>query len=156
MRCDDYQGFLQDYVTRQLDSAKRRLVDAHLLECGECQRELAVLTALVSALDHQPVAEPSAAFTEKVLAALPRQRTFVPSPWWALALAPVLGVVAWFARAPVVRVVSDWLSRVDASHFAIPSFTVRQVELAVAVVALAVAALAVSAGAYVWQEYLRD
>ena len=156
MKCDDYQGLLQDYVTRQLDPARRRLVDAHLLECSECQRELAVLTALVSALDHQPIAEPSTAFTEKVLATLPRQRTFVPSPWWALALAPVLGVVAWFARVPVTRELEVLLIRSGLSHISVPAVSLQQAGLAVLAAVLAGMAVAVGAGAYVWQVYLRD
>jgi anti-sigma factor RsiW len=156
MKCEDYQGLLQDYVTRQLDPARRRLVDAHLLECADCQRELAVLTALVSALDHQPVSEPSAAFAEKVLANLPRQRAFVPSPWWALALAPVLATLAFLFRTPVASALSRLLDRLPNVPVQLPSFTASQVALFVAV-ALGFGLL-VSAGAayWCWQVWLRD
>lgn len=102
MSCEEYQGTLQDYVTRQLDREMRKAVDAHLLECADCQRELAVLTALVSSLDHQPVLEPSPEFSTRVLAGLPRQRAFYPSAWWSLALVPALGLAAWLLRAPLL------------------------------------------------------
>lgn len=101
MSCDEFRALVQDYVTRQLAPEKRRQVDSHLIACDECQRELAVMTAVVSSLDHQPVLEPPADFASKVLVNLPRQRAFYPSPWWALALGPLLGGVAWLLRAPL-------------------------------------------------------
>ena len=60
MNCEEVRRSVQDYVTRELNPEGRRLFDAHLVECAECQRELALMTALVSTLDHQPVLEPSA------------------------------------------------------------------------------------------------
>ncbi len=102
MSCDGFQGLLQDYITRDLEPDRRKAVDAHLLECTDCQRELAVLTALVSSLDHQPVLEPSHDFSARVLADLPRQQAFYPSPWWALVLIPILGFAAWLFRGPLL------------------------------------------------------
>jgi anti-sigma factor RsiW len=102
MSCDEFQGLLQDYVTRHLAPEKRKAVDTHLLECPGCQRELAVLTALVSSLDHQPVLEPSHEFSARVLSNLPRQRAFYPGPWWALVLIPILGFAAWLFRGPLL------------------------------------------------------
>lgn len=102
MSCDEYQGLLQDDVTRNLEPDRRKAVDAHLLECADCQRELAVLTALISSLDHQPVIEPPGDFSAQVLASLPRQRAFYPSPWWALAIIPILAFAAWLFRGPLL------------------------------------------------------
>jgi len=101
MSCDEFRGLLQDYVTRQLAPEKRREVDSHLLVCDGCQRELAILTAVVSSLDHQPVLEPPAEFASRVLGNLPRQRSFYPSPWWAIALGPILAGAAWLLRSPL-------------------------------------------------------
>ena len=81
MNCVEIRQSVQDYVTRELSIENRRLFDAHLVECAECQRELALMTALVSTLDHQPVLEPPPGFGQKVLASLPRQRSFSLSPW---------------------------------------------------------------------------
>jgi anti-sigma factor RsiW len=156
MSCDEFRGFLQDYVTRELEPETRRLVDAHLLECSECQRELALLTALVSSLDHQPVEEPSAEFTGSVLARLPKQRVFAPSPWWALVLAPVLAGAAWLARGPVVRWLEGLLGRVPHAPVQLPAITTSQV--AVVAAGLVLVGLLLSAGAayFCWENYLRD
>jgi anti-sigma factor RsiW len=98
MSCDEFRSLLQDYVTRELEPEKRRQVDTHLIGCAECQRELAVLTAVVSSLGNQPVIEPPPDFTSRVMARLPERQVFVPSPWLALLAAPVLAGVAWLAR----------------------------------------------------------
>jgi anti-sigma factor RsiW len=103
MSCDEFRSLLQDYVTRELEPEKRRQVDTHLIGCGECQRELAVLTAVVSSLGNQPVVEPSADFTSRVMARLPRRQVFVPSPWLALLAAPFLAGIAWLARGWLLR-----------------------------------------------------
>jgi anti-sigma factor RsiW len=155
MNCDEVRRSIQDYVTRELSSENRRLFDAHLVECAECQRELALMAAVVSTLDHQPVLEPPADFSARVLGNLPRQREFAPSPWVALFAAPLLGGLAFLLRRPVVRFVSGWLGQVGPSHVTIPSFTLQQAGLVAAAVVLAGVAVAVSAGVYVWKEYLR-
>jgi anti-sigma factor RsiW len=156
MNCDEVRRSVQDYVTRELSPENRRLFDAHLVGCAECQRELALMTAVVSTLDHQPVLEPPPGFGERVLASLPRRRGYVPSPWWSLALAPLLVGVAFLFRGPVLRLVSGWLGQVGPSHVTVPSFTLQQAGLAAAAVVLAGVAVAVGAGACVWQVYLRD
>jgi anti-sigma factor RsiW len=156
MNCDEVRRSVQDYVTRELSSENRRLFDAHLVECAHCQRELAVMTAVVSTLDHQPVEEPSAAFSEKVLAALPRQRGFVPSPLWALVLAPVLGGVAWLFRVPLERGLAGLLGQFGGSRLAVPAISMQNA--GVAAVAVAGVGLLVAAGGayYCWEHYLRD
>jgi len=154
--CEMLRRRLQDYVTRELEPEKRREVDAHLVECGDCQRELALMTSLVSVLDHQPVEQPSTGFTGKVLASLPRQRRFVPSPWWSLALVPVLAGIAWLFRLPLERGIVGWAERLGVGNVAVPAVSLQQAGIAAAVVALVGMAVAVSAGAYVWKAYLRD
>ncbi len=156
MSCDEFRSFLQDYVTRELEPEKRRLVDAHLLECAECQRELALVTAVLSSLDHQPVEEPSAAFTESVLARLPKQRTFLPSPWWALALAPVLSGVAWLARGTVAHALESLLGRVPHAPAQLPAITGSQVTAVAAGLVLVGLLLSAGAAYYCWENYIRD
>lgn len=156
MNCDEVRRSVQDYVTRELSPEDRRLFDAHLVECAACQRELALMTAVVSTLDHQPVLEPPPGFSEKVLASLPRQRGFVPSSWWSLALAPLLAGVAWLARGPVARELETLLSRSGLSHVSVPVVSFQQAGIALgAVVVLGL--LVVAGGAvFCWQTYLRD
>ena len=156
MNCDEARRSLQDYVTRELSPENRRLFDAHLVECEECQRELALMTALVSTLDHQPVLEPSPGFSQKVLASLPRQRSLVLSPWWSLALAPLLAGVVWLARVPIERGLDGLLSRVSAGQLSAPAVTLSQAGIAALAVVLVGVAVAFGAGAYAWQVYLRD
>ncbi len=156
MNCDEARRSVQDYVTRELSPEDRRLFDAHLVECAECQRELALMTAVVSTLDHQPVLEPSPEFSAHVLSNLPRQREFAPSPWWSLTLAPVLAGLAWLARGPVERGLETIFGRSGLSHLSVPAVSLQQAGIAGLAVALAGVAVAVGAGAYVWQVYLRD
>lgn len=105
MSCNEIQSLLQSYVTRELEPDRRRLVDEHLIGCGECQRELAIVSAIASSLDHQPVLEPPHDFAAHVMRRLPDQRRFIPGPAWALLLLPVLTGVAWLLRGRLV----EWL-----------------------------------------------
>ena len=105
MSCNEIQSLLQAYVTRELEPDRRRLVDEHLIECAGCQRELAVVSAIVSSLDHQTVIEPPHDFAAHVMRRLPDQRRFIPGPVWALLALPALVCVAWFLRGRLV----EWL-----------------------------------------------
>ncbi len=156
MNCDEVRRSVQDYVTRELAPDDRRRFDAHLVECAECQRELALMTAVVSTLDHQPVLEPSADFSSRVLGSLSRQREFAPSPWWSLALAPLLAGAAWLARGPVERALETISSRPGLIHLSVPAVSLQQAGIAAG--AIVVLGLLVAAGGAVfcWQTYLRD
>jgi len=156
MNCDEIRRSVQEYVTRELSIEDRRLFDAHLVECGECQRELALMTALVSTLDHQPVLAPSPEFGQKVLASLPRQRSFSLSPWWSLALAPLLAGLVWVLRGQAARVLETAFSRSGLSQVTVPTLSLQQAGIAGLAVVLVGVAVAVGAGAYAWNSYLRD
>jgi len=156
MNCEEVRRSIQDYVTRELKPEDRRRFDAHLVECAECQRELALMTAVVSTLDHQMVLEPGPDFSEKVLSTLPRQRVLLLSPWWALALAPLLAGVVWLARVPIARGLDGLLGRVNVSHVTVPTLSLSQAGAGALAVALVGVAVAFGASAYAWREYLRD
>ena len=156
MNCDDIRRSIQDYVTRELEPENRRLFDAHLVECATCQRELAIMTAVVSTLDHQPVPEPSPGFRGKVLASLPRQRGFAPSPWWAVALAPLLAGVVWLFRAPLERGMAGLMGQLGYGNVTLPALTMQNA--GVAAVAVAGLGLLVTVGGVVfcWRAYIQD
>jgi anti-sigma factor RsiW len=156
MNCDEVKRSLQDYVTRELDPESRRLFDAHLVECGECQRELALMTAVVSTLDHQPVLEPLPGFGRKVLASLPRQRSFVLSPWWSLVLAPILGGLAWLFRVPLERGIAGLPGQLGIRDITLPALTMQNAEIAAAAVVGLGLLVAVGGAVFCWQTYLRD
>jgi len=156
MNCDEVRRSVQDYVTRELSPENRRLFDAHLVECAECQRELALMTALVSTLDHQPVLEPRPGFGEKVLASLPRQRSFALSPWWSLALAPLLAGLVWLARVPLERGIAGLLGRFVPSDITMPALSMQNAAIAAAAVAGLGLLVAVGGAVFCWQTYLRD
>ncbi|MCX6842390.1 MAG: zf-HC2 domain-containing protein [candidate division WOR-3 bacterium] len=156
MNCDEVRRLVQDYVTRELSPENRRLLDAHLVECAECQRELALMTAVVSTLDHQPVLEPSANFSARVLGNLPRQREFAPSPWWSLALAPLLGGLAWLARGPVERALETIFGRSGLGHLSVPAVSLQQAGIAAGAVVVLGLLVAAGGAVFCWQTYLRD
>jgi anti-sigma factor RsiW len=156
MNCDDIRRSIQDYVTRELSPESRRLFDAHLVECAECQRELALMTAVVSTLDHQPVLEPSPGFGQKVLASLPRQRSIVLSPWWSLALAPLFAGLVWLARVPLERVIVHVADRAGLGGLALPAISYQQAGIAVAAIVGLGLLVAAGGAVFCWQTYLRD
>ena len=156
MNCEEVRRSLQDYVTRELSPESRRLFDGHLVECAECQRELALMTALVSTLDHQPVLEPSPGFGQKVLASLPRQRSFALSPWWSLTLAPLLAGIVWLFRAPLERYVMGWFGRFGTNSITLPTLSMQSVEIAAAAVVGLGLLVAAGGAMFCWQTYLRD
>lgn len=156
MNCDDIRRSIQDYVTRELSPENRRLFDAHLVECSECQRELALMTALVSTLDHQPVLDPPAGFGEKVLVSLPRQRSFALSPWWSLALGPVLAGIAWLFRAQLERGIAGLVGQFVPSNVALPVLSMQNAGIAAAAVAGVGLLVAAGGAVFCWRVYLQD
>jgi anti-sigma factor RsiW len=156
MNCDEVKRFLQEYVTRELDPDSRRLFDAHLVECGECQRELALMTAVVSTLDHQPVQEPGPGFSVKVMRSLPRQRVFMLSPWWSLVLAPVLGGIAWLFRVPLERGIAGLFGRYVPGSIAMPALTMQGAGIAAAVIVGVGLLVAAGGAAFCWRVYLQE
>jgi anti-sigma factor RsiW len=103
LKCPETQARFQEYATRELGPAARHEVDEHLLECADCRRELALLNAIVSALDLQPRPDPPAGFAARVLTRLPTRTRMPASPWWSLVLAPILIMVVTVFRAPLLR-----------------------------------------------------
>ena len=156
MNCEEVRRSVQDYVTRELDPENRRLFDAHLVECAECQRELALMTALVSTLDHQPVLEPPPGFGEKVLALLPRQRSFALSPWWSLAPAPLLAGLVWLFRVPLERGIAGLLGRFGSNNIAVPALSMQNAEIAAAAVVGLGLLVAVGGVMFCWRAYLQE
>jgi len=156
MNCEEVRRTVQDYVTRELSPENRRLFDTHLVECAECQRELALMTALVSTLDHQTVLAPSPGFGEKVLAALPKQRRCFPSPWWSLALAPLLAGLVWLFRVPLERGMVHVAGRVGLDGFTLPAVSYQQVGIAAATIVGLGLLVAVGGVVFCWRAYLQE
>ncbi len=156
MNCEEVRRTVQDYVTRELSPENRRLFDAHLVECAECQRELALMTALVSTLDHQPVLEPQPGFGEKVLASLPRQRRIALSPWWSLALAPLLAGLIWLFRVPLERGIASLLGRFVPSDITMPALSMQNAAIAAAAVVGLGLLVAVGGALFCWRVYLQE
>jgi len=156
MNCEEVRRSLQDYVTRELSPESRRLFDGHLVECAECQRELALMTALVSTLDHQPVLEPQPGFGEKVLASLPRQRSLALSPWWATALAPVLAGLVWLFRIPLERGVAGLLGQLGVSNVTVPVVSLQQAGIAAAAIVGLGLLVAAGGAVFCWRVYLQE
>lgn len=157
MSCDDVRALLQDHVTRELAPDDRRRVDEHLLECEECRRESALMSAMVSSLESQPVDDPSPDFSRRLMVSLPPQRRAL-SPWWSLALLPVLGGLVYLLRFQLVAGLADvlgWFGVDVAGLLRTPLPQVSSGQLALVPIAVSViaAAGALTVAGLVWRRY---
>jgi len=161
MNCQEISDLLQDYVMRELSPDERRRVDEHLLECEGCRKELALMSAIVLSLDSQPMVEPSAEFSQRVIANLPKQQSFVPSPLCALILIPVLSGLVYLFRVQLAEVLSGVFERFEVgiaalSRVQVPnlsSINMGQLVIVPVVLASLGLVLAFSAVAFCWRYY---
>jgi anti-sigma factor RsiW len=151
MNCDELKSLTQEYVTRELTPEDRHRVDTHLMDCQDCRRELALMSAVVSGLDSQPISEPSAGFAARVMARLPRQREFVLSPWWSLAAAPVLGVLAYMFRTPLLEFIVRLAGRAGVGQAPSAELSLAQMAIVPAVVVLLALGVTAAAATYCWR-----
>jgi len=161
MNCDDAKALLQDYATRQLTAEERHAIDRHLLDCEECRRELALISAVVSSLDSQPSLHPSPGFNHKVMASLPDQIRPTPSPWWSLLLVPVLGGLAYLFRSALSRGLLGLLDRTGIDWSALsqtrlpdlPAVSPQNLALALLAAAGIGVAVVIGAATLCWRYY---
>ncbi|UCG42747.1 MAG: zf-HC2 domain-containing protein [candidate division WOR-3 bacterium] len=151
MNCNELKSLVQEYVTRELTPEDRHRVDTHVMDCQDCRRELALMSAVVSGLDSQPASEPPAGFAARVMAGLPRQRELVLSPWWSLAAAPVLGVLAYLFRAPLLESVLRLAGRTGIGQVSVTELGLAQMAIVPAVVVLLALGVTAAAATYCWR-----
>ncbi len=66
MKCGEIKELLSEYVDGVLDPETMAIVDGHLSDCKDCQRELSSLRALVSALESLDTVEPPRDFLHQL------------------------------------------------------------------------------------------
>jgi len=66
MKCGEVKERLSEYVDGVLDAETMAIVDGHLSDCKDCQRELSSLRALVSALESLDAVEPPRDFLDQL------------------------------------------------------------------------------------------
>ena len=84
MTCDETRDTLSAYLDEALAPDERSLVDAHLLGCAECRRELESLRETVALLQRVELARAPVGFVDRVMAAAR------PRPWYRRAADAVL------------------------------------------------------------------
>lgn len=84
MSCDETRDTLSAYLDEALAPDERSLVDAHLLGCAECRRELEALRGTVALLQRVEPARAPVGFVDRVVAAAR------PRPWYRRAADAVL------------------------------------------------------------------
>lgn len=160
MICADVRVRLFDYLDRDLAPYERQALDEHLIGCVECQRELALLTAIDSALDHQPVLEPPQGFCARVMTSLPRRRQFGFDPAWLLLLIPMVSLGCWLSRGPAGRwsdALAQRLSALDLGRLLTLALDPRPARLVICGFAIvALAAVSVASFAAIGWRMLRD
>ena len=156
--CAAVRAKLQDYVTRELAPDERRMIDEHLLTCPECRQELALMTIVVTNLDHQPVLEPGPDFSARVMARLPARVARTVSPLWSLAALPVLGLLAFLFRVRFLSSLLGLAGRLGIGSVRLPDpNTINWLQPAFLLVILAFS-VAVFGGAmfFGWRYYSED
>lgn len=151
MNCNELKSLTQEYATRELTPEDRHRVDTHVMECDDCRREVALMSAVVSGLDSQPVSEPPAGFAARVMARLPRQRELAPSPWWSLAVAPVLGVLVYLFRTPLLESVLRLAERAGIEHVPVTQLGLAQMAIVPTAVVLLALGVTAAAATYCWR-----
>jgi len=111
MKCEEVAKELIGYLDRRANSAERRQVEEHLLECAACRMRAEEFRGVWNALEEVPAVEPSFGFDARVrqrVAQEPRPRWFawfVPQPRLAFSLALLLALSVWIAKMPQRHVV---------------------------------------------------
>ena len=106
MKCEEVSKELIGYLDRRANSAERREVEEHLLECAACRTRAEEFRGVWSALEEVPAIEPSFGFDAHVrqrIAAEPRPgwfSWFVPHPRLAFSLALLFALSVWIAKMP--------------------------------------------------------
>jgi len=97
MNCEQTNSFLDDYQDGYLDEGQRQELEAHLLSCPDCQKDLENRNSLLKGLRALPVPEPSPGFEERVFSnARHGNRTHTGfSAGFGTAVAA--GLLVWFA-----------------------------------------------------------
>lgn len=106
MKCEEVSKELVGYLDRRVNSAERRQVEEHLLECPACRKRAEEFRGLWSVLEEVPAIEPSFGFDARVrqrVAAEPQRRWFswfVPQPRLAFSVALLVALSVLVARLP--------------------------------------------------------
>ena len=109
MKCQEVSKELIAYLDRRANSAERRQIEDHLLECAACRKRAEEFRNVWSVLEEVPAIEPSFGFDARVrqrVAAEPKPRWFawmMPQPRLAFSLALLLALSVWIGRMPQMK-----------------------------------------------------
>ena len=106
MKCEEVSKELIGYLDRRANSAERKQVEEHLLDCAACRERAEGFRNVWTALEELPAVEPSFGFDARVrqrVAAEPQPQWFrwlVPQPRLAFTMALLLALSVWIAKLP--------------------------------------------------------
>ena len=103
MKCEKSREQLHLYVDGMLDKQERRALKGHLATCPECRAELELLRGIVEAIETEPLLEPEADFTSRVMARLPevaKRKVFsFENIFWISGMAAAFIAATWLSLA---------------------------------------------------------
>jgi anti-sigma factor RsiW len=106
MKCEEVSKELIGYLDRRANSAERKQVEEHLIDCAACRTRAEGFRNVWTVLEEVPAIEPSFGFDARVrqrVAAEPRPEWFrwlVPQPRLAFAMALLFALSVWIAKFP--------------------------------------------------------
>lgn len=122
MKCEEVSKELIGYLDRRANSAERKQVEEHLIDCGACRTRAEGFRNVWTALEEVPAIEPSFGFDARVrqrVAAEPRPQWFrwlVPQPRLAFSMALLFALSVWIAKLPTHNTNSTSATAVNESE----------------------------------------
>lgn len=108
MSCERMERKLVAYIDGRASDAERRVVEAHLDECGACRARARGFKSVWGVLNEMPMHEPSAAFDARLharLAAEPAKVSLwswlIPAPRLVFALTALALASVWLGSRPM-------------------------------------------------------
>ncbi|MDP6052085.1 MAG: zf-HC2 domain-containing protein [Candidatus Latescibacteria bacterium] len=114
MACKSIQRLLHEAFERTLTSEEQKGVDGHLGACEVCHADAFLLKMVVQAVETTPVAQPSEAFTVRVMDHLPmpiRLFGFIPMVVFRSVMIPlgvVTAILIWVYRTALISSVKAY------------------------------------------------
>jgi len=101
MKCEEFEGRLQDLLDRRVSPNLDEQLDAHVVDCVNCRRLLLATSSLLDGVALNDFPEPSESFTDRVIiAATTNEKNLLPRSVAAISMLAVVAALLLVAVLP--------------------------------------------------------